>query len=112
MIDARRGWSLFALLLFACNLSLGQTKTNEGDVWLAKSPEARSSLLLGLTIGMSKGFGDGCATYYKNAPTQKPHTLKDDLFAKCIKHAPGFSNAMSYYEDRVTDFYTRFPNNR
>jgi len=74
--------------------------------------DTRHGFVWGYTIGLTRGFAQGCNAYYQIAPPQAPHSLQDDLFGKCITKGFGFSKPVAYYEKQITDFYTSFPTDR
>jgi hypothetical protein len=90
----------------------GQTQHGEGDAWITMNSDNQFRFVLGYTVGLSKGFAEGCDAYYKIAPPQKPHALRDDLFAKCLAQGLGFSKPVAFYQKQITDFYTLFPGER
>jgi hypothetical protein len=90
----------------------GQTQHGDGDAWISLNSDNQFRFVLGYTVGLSKGFAEGCDAFYKIAPPQKPHALRDDLFSKCLAQSLGFSKPMAFYQKQITDFYTSFQGDR
>lgn len=87
-------------------------QTLEGDSWLAMNQERKSGFVLGYTIGISRGFAEGCATYDQIVNVHDV-PLKSDPLRKCFdSKGRGFSKPVQFYVDRVNDFYKTYPGNR
>jgi hypothetical protein len=122
MKRARQRWasalsSPFVLVLLALSVSCSQvasaqTQNGEGDGWMKWNSDTRLGFVWGYTMGLNHGFGQGCGAYYKAAQPEKPHSLRDDPLGKCISKGLGFSKPPAFYEKKVTDFYTSFPEDR
>jgi hypothetical protein len=105
--------SVFLVLPVLCTLAASaQTQNGEGDGWMNWNSDTRLGFVWGYTIGLNRGFGQGCGAYYKVALPGKAHNLRDDPLSKCISKGPGFSKPPAFYENRITDFYTSFPEDR
>ena len=102
---------LATLLTFGTNLFSAIHPSGEGDGWLRMEPTTRTGFLWGYTIGLSRGFAEGCSAYNRIVPFQR-HNLHNDPFGKCIGRGPGFSRPVDYYVKQVTDFYEFFPADR
>jgi hypothetical protein len=89
-----------------------QTQHGDGDAWISMNSDNQFRFVLGYTVGLSEGFGEGCDAFYKIAAPQKPHPLRDDLFAKCLAQGFGFSKPVAFYQKQITDFFTLFPEDR
>ncbi|MBZ5540144.1 MAG: hypothetical protein LAN61_06440 [Acidobacteriia bacterium] len=106
------GTVLAVLLALFVHYTSAQTYNREGDAWLSMNSDTRLGFVWGYTIGLSRGFAQGCEAYYEVAPPQEPHSFQDDLFGKCATRGVGFSKPVAYYEKQITDFYTSFPAER
>jgi hypothetical protein len=103
------GLVLSVLLIATYHDMSAQTRNGEGDGWLKMNSDNQFGFVYGYTIGLSRGFAQGCQTYAEIAPPQKPHRLKDDLRLKCGDKGFGFSKPVEVYQKQITDFYTSFP---
>jgi hypothetical protein len=95
--------SVGAVLL--CLLSQLHAQNGEGDAWVEMNSDMQTGFVWGYTIGLSRGFAQGCVAYGKLAPSQPPHRLADDLFHKCLRQGYGFSKLISFYVEQITEFY-------
>jgi hypothetical protein len=100
------------LLALSVRHSSAQAQNGEGDAWMSMNSDTRFGFVFGYTIGLNRGFTQGCIAYDKIVPSQKPHSLHDDLFVKCTSKGFGFSKPVPFYEKQITDFYTSFPADR
>jgi hypothetical protein len=105
--------AIIGLVLASSMLRIfGQAQRGDGDKWINMNSDSQLRFLLGYTVGLSKGFAEGCDAFYKISPSQKPHALPDDLFAKCLAQGLGFSKPVAFYQQQITNFYTLFPGDR
>jgi hypothetical protein len=102
---------LAILLTFGTDHLSAIDQTGEGDGFLRMTPETRSGFLLGYTIGLSRGFAQGCLAY-RSIAEFKTHDVHNDPFGRCVNRGPGFSRSVDYYVKQVTDFYESFPADR
>ncbi|MGA2609018.1 MAG: hypothetical protein ABSH01_16370 [Terriglobia bacterium] len=104
--------TLSVLLILGVNHAPAADESTEGDAWLRMNPDTRTGFLRGYTIGLSRGFAEGCDTYRS---IEKPRTrdLRNDPFANCLNaRGRGFSQPVDHYVKQVTDFYESFPSDR
>jgi hypothetical protein len=103
---------LLALSVRYTSATSAQTENGEGGGWLSWNSDTRLGFVWGYTMGLSRGFGEGCGAYYRVPPAGEPYSLRDDPFGKCIGKGFGFSQPPTFYEKQITDFYTSFAEDR
>lgn len=92
------------LFVFICPL---RAEGGEGDGWLEMNSDTRTGFVSGYTIGLSRGFAQGCLAYEKVAPRDKKYYRVADLPSlKCSRQGFGFSRPISLYVEQITEFYS------
>jgi hypothetical protein len=104
--------TLSILLVLSVSRVLAGGQDTEGDAWLNMNPDTRIAFVRGYTVGLSRGFAEGCDAY-KRIEQPKNYDLRDDPFRKCLNTpGHGFGRDVDYYAEQVTAFYTLFPSDR
>jgi len=104
----------FVISLIFCPFSSlsAQRLCCEGDVWLRWTEDHREDYVKGYILGRAAGYSDACYRMAKYWPA--PITLGDkkNPLSKCLKEMPDFSRGPEYFAQQVTDFCTKYPENR
>ena len=74
---------LSVLLIVGTNPASARDQNTEGDAWLRMNSDTRTGFVWGYTIGLSRGFAEGCDTY-RNIEKPKSRDLHNDPFAQCL----------------------------
>jgi hypothetical protein len=95
-----------ALLLFPFSLRT-HAASHEGEAWLEMNTDTRTGFVFGYTVGLSRGFVQGCLAYQKSVPPPEGfHPIADDPFLKCTRQGFSFTKPLSFYAEQITKFYT------
>lgn len=71
----------------------------------------RETYVLGYTAGYLNGFMGGCKKGTNNWPVEV-HGYQNLPLNKCLNGQPDFSQGPESLVDQVTQFYSRYPNDR
>jgi hypothetical protein len=86
----------------------------QGSLWMGWNGTQRDMFIRGFLVGHDEGLRRGCSsvanvTKFDAIRTESP---EDSLIGKCLANQEIFRKAASYYENFVTAFYTKYPEDR
>jgi len=84
----------------------GPTDIAQGDLWMTWSADHRLGYVQGLLEGSHSGYFDACTEAQIAAPTLP--RLND----KCMAHIPAARLQSEEYTAMVTEFYSKYPQDR
>jgi hypothetical protein len=98
--------------ILAASPLLAQRVCCQGDLWLKWKHGARESYVWGFTEGYTKGQMDGCEQGRKYSRGDIKSSHEDASEHSCPKEEHDFSKGSDYLVRAITDFYTRYPEDR
>jgi len=103
--------ALVVWMLAASPLS-GQRGWHQGDTWLKWNRDSRENFLFGYISGYSTAYGDVCRQVAAEPPEGGKSGYENLPINKCLKGQLDFSKGSDYFVKNITDFYTRYPEDR
>jgi hypothetical protein len=114
----RLGPAAFCCLLFGLvQLTQGQTGNlrfpesrsfSPGKLWLEWKQAERTGFVRGFIVGHGNGYDSGCITASSDSKDSCPEA--DSV--TCVQKQHLFRKDVPFYEKFVTDFYSRYPEDR
>jgi hypothetical protein len=100
------------LMILSASSALAADQNADGDAWLHMNRDTQTGFVRGYTIGLTRGFAQGCDAYRSLVPVET-HDIHNDPFAGCLNTSGRcFSQPVDFYVRQVTDFYQSFPSDR
>src|SRR5262249_32297966 len=90
----------------------GQRVCCKGDNWLGWSTAARETYVSGFMMGYTIGHSDGCKQGTRGRPKPPTQGIENDPARKCDEQELNFSKRSDYFAKEITDFYSRYPQDR
>jgi hypothetical protein len=85
----------------------------EGDLWMNWNNTQRNMFIRGFLVGHHEGFRRGCGTaVVVTKPDTKGAGPEETPIGRCLAGEQIFRREASYYEEFVTRFYTKYPEDR
>jgi len=79
-----------------------------GKLWLEWTPAERTGFVRGFVVGHEDGYRQACNV----SAAASPHADATTDFDPCLRKRHLFERELSYYEKFVTEFYTRYSQDR